>query len=169
MNLLNKRFEQSGMILLISLIMLLILSLVAVTAMRGTNLQEAMAGSMRDSQVSFQAAEAGLRQAEMLASEITELNEAEAGVIDELDMGGFLDYWVTTHDWEDDAIEVDADLGSLPAEAPRYVIEKLVVKRFDVADPTNPVPDPVIYRITSRAVGMNPNSVTILQTIYRRM
>ncbi|OMG66871.1 pilus assembly protein PilX [Stutzerimonas balearica] len=56
--------KQRGAVLLISLIMLLLLTILGTTAMRDTNLQERMAGNMRDHNLAFQAAEAGLRFAE---------------------------------------------------------------------------------------------------------
>ena len=52
---------QNGSVLLISLVILLVLTIVGVSAMRNTTLEEKMAGNMRDKGLSFQAAEATLR------------------------------------------------------------------------------------------------------------
>ena len=56
--------HQSGAVLPISLIMLLLLTLIGVTGSQMTGLEEKMAGNMRDRNIAFQAAEAALRDAE---------------------------------------------------------------------------------------------------------
>lgn len=56
--------QQRGAVLLVALIMLLLLTVLGAAAMRDTNLQERMAGNMRDQSLAFQAAEAALRFAE---------------------------------------------------------------------------------------------------------
>lgn len=56
--------QQQGAVLLVALIMLLLLTIIGAAAMRDTNLQERMAGNMRDHNLAFQAAEAALRFAE---------------------------------------------------------------------------------------------------------
>ena len=56
--------NQRGAILIIALIMLLLLTIIGLSSMRGTSLQESMAGNMRDSSLALQAAEAALRQGE---------------------------------------------------------------------------------------------------------
>ena len=48
--------KQQGAVLLVALIMLLLLTVIGVAAMRDTNLQERMAGNMRDHALAFQAA-----------------------------------------------------------------------------------------------------------------
>lgn len=55
---------QKGVVLVISLIMLALLSIIGVAAMQATGLEEKMAGNMRDRNIAFQAAEAGMRDAE---------------------------------------------------------------------------------------------------------
>ena len=56
--------QQSGVVLVISLVMLLLLTLIGVTSVQTTSLEEKMAGNMRDQNIAFQAAEAALRDAE---------------------------------------------------------------------------------------------------------
>jgi len=58
------RNGQSGAVLFVSLIMLLVLSVIGVTAMQTTTLEEKMAGNLRDQTLAFQAAEAALREGE---------------------------------------------------------------------------------------------------------
>lgn len=55
---------QSGMALIVALIILLVMTLIGVTGMRNTTLSERMAGNLRDRNLAFQANEAFLRHAE---------------------------------------------------------------------------------------------------------
>lgn len=55
---------QRGAVLIVTLVMLLILTLLALGSMRGTTLEERMAGNLRDESQAFQAAEMGQRVAE---------------------------------------------------------------------------------------------------------
>jgi len=57
--------HQSGVVLVISLIMLLLLTMIGVTSMQVTALEEKMAGNSKDKNTAFQAAEAALRDAEI--------------------------------------------------------------------------------------------------------
>ena len=50
--------------------MLLLLTIIGMASMRGTSLQENMAGNLRESNLSFQAAEAGLRAGEQFAGSL---------------------------------------------------------------------------------------------------
>jgi len=65
--------RQEGATLIVALVMLLLISLLAVGGMQGTIMQERMASNAHDGAISFQAAEAGLRQAEadLLGNEAT--------------------------------------------------------------------------------------------------
>lgn len=56
--------KQSGAVLLVCLVMLLILTMIGVASMSNSTLQERMAGGVRDYNVAFQAAEASLRAGE---------------------------------------------------------------------------------------------------------
>lgn len=62
--------KQKGTVLIISLIMLVVLTVLGLSAMRSTSLEETMAGNMRSENVAFQAAEAGLRAGEAWLSGI---------------------------------------------------------------------------------------------------
>jgi len=59
--------SQRGAALIIAMILLLILSLLAVTSLRGTIMQERMSSNAYDRDLAFQAAEAGLRMGERKA------------------------------------------------------------------------------------------------------
>jgi len=59
-----KKQAQSGVVLVVSLIMLLLLTLIGVTGMQVSGLEEKMAGNNKDKNVAFQAAETALRGGE---------------------------------------------------------------------------------------------------------
>lgn len=56
-------FRQRGVVLVTSLIILLVMSLIGITAMQGVPLEERMAGHLRDATLASGAAEAALREA----------------------------------------------------------------------------------------------------------
>ncbi len=57
--------REKGVVLIVALIMVLLMAIIGVAAIRGSTLQEMMAGNMRDMNLRFQAAEAGLRYGEV--------------------------------------------------------------------------------------------------------
>lgn len=63
--------RQRGVVLAVSLIMLLVITLLGVTAMQSTLLQERMAGNVREVNLAFQAAEAALRDGEKVLAALT--------------------------------------------------------------------------------------------------
>ncbi len=56
--------HQSGMALIIGLVMLLLLTIIMISAVRVTALEERLAGNMQNHNIAFQAAESALREAE---------------------------------------------------------------------------------------------------------
>lgn len=75
---------ERGAVLIVALIMLLLLTIIGLSSMRGTSLQESMAGNMRDSNLALQASEAALRKGEeevtahFLAGTLSSLKESSA-------------------------------------------------------------------------------------------
>lgn len=58
---------QRGSALIISLVILLVLTLIGITGMQTTVLEEKMAGNFRDKNIAFQAAESAMRDAEIVS------------------------------------------------------------------------------------------------------
>ena len=61
----NYATHQKGAVLIVSLVMLIIMTLLGISGMNNTVMQERMAGNQRNSTLAFQAAEAALRAAEI--------------------------------------------------------------------------------------------------------
>ena len=64
MNINRAARAQQGAVLVVALIMLLLLTIIGISSMRSTTLQERMAGNLRDESHALQAAEAAMRQGE---------------------------------------------------------------------------------------------------------
>jgi type IV pilus assembly protein PilX len=76
---LKTRTRQQGAILIVSMLMLLVMTLIGVTAISTTTLEEKMASNNRQRQLAFQAASSALRDAETwLINNITTVAQFEA-------------------------------------------------------------------------------------------
>lgn len=62
------RFSQQGVSLVIVLVLLLVMTVLGLAVLRGTLLEERMTANLRDRSLSFQAAEAALREGETIAA-----------------------------------------------------------------------------------------------------
>lgn len=79
--------RQSGMTLIVSLVILMALTILGVTSMQSTRTEISMAGNLRESGIAFNAAEAGLRAAEDFVNNsttITIFNDPSIGLYPEL-------------------------------------------------------------------------------------
>ena len=169
--------RERGAVLILGLIMLLLMTVVGLAAVRGTGLQETMAGNMRERHMAFQAAEAGLREAE------DELENVVNNAFDGTTKGLLPDQsqvdqplvsqWVL-EDWENNAVLTDLELENIKdANRPRYVIEKLPVAKIEVRkmlgcsqDPEEFCFDVEYFRVSSRGVGGSGESESIVQSTY---
>lgn len=166
--------HQRGAVLIVGLIMLLLMTIIGLSSIRGSNLQELMAGNMRDRQVSFQAAEAGLRAGEISVNGASPPDIGGAvGFVKVLEDGGAADFWFV-YNWSTQSVETNLDL-LIEEESPRFVVEQLDVAAIPGADggaidvlALERSPDLVFYRITSRGVGMTSNTETFVQSLFRR-
>lgn len=164
--------RQEGAVLFISLIMLLAMTLIGVTGMQGTIMEEKMAGNSLDINRSFQATEAALREAEsyLQSATLPTFDGTTTGLYQPTDAG-------TTPLWEQNIWNASSARtysgtfsGMTLASAPMYIIEELA----PVPDPTGsiaadePLPDAGIYRVTARGTGGSDKSITILQATYKR-
>lgn len=160
---------QRGAALIVAMVMLLAMTLLGVTAVRNTTLQERMAGNLRDSNLAFQAAERALREGEAFLQEptippFTGVN----GLLAMQDDAGVGSFW-SSYNWAANsrasATVADDDVVS----APRYVIEELPpVPVAGGSERFAPLPDVGYFRVTAQGVGGTADAIAILQTTYRR-
>ncbi len=152
---------QSGTVLVISLIMLLLLTLIGLTGMQTTGLEEKMAGNSRDRNRAFQAAESTLLEAEkfVLANSPDTTYTGSGGLLDIADSEP--DFFTSSTWTGNNSTETDSGFGAnfgLSSE-PRYIIKRIY---------QNGGTNTNVFRITVRAIGKSPGTQVILQEIYER-
>lgn len=160
------RRGQRGISLLVSLILLVVATLVALGSMRGVVMQTRMSGSTHDRSLAFQAAEAALRDAETRAAAAVTSNFPAAGCT-----GGFCAQPALgdTPRWEDTAFTGwrTATTAAVPADAP--VPEAIVEDKGDAPNwlgceheiPRQPNCVTRRYQITARSSADGRASVLV--------
>ncbi|MCQ4313672.1 pilus assembly protein PilX [Stutzerimonas sp. VN223-3] len=158
--------KQQGAVLLVALIMLLLLTILGAAAMRDTNLQERMAGNMRDHNLAFQAAEAALRFAEQ------EVKTDYANLID--------DVQYPINDEDPEVVTFTKFTGEVDSK-PTYTITRLPHPgQLDMQNMVNPetaggdslaageslILDFVLVRIEATGTGASPDSKVTLRSLY---
>ncbi len=159
---------ERGAALIVALVMLLIMTVLGVTAARNTNLQERMAGNLRDSNLAFQSAERALREGETFLRGATLPPFTGAnGLLTMQDGAGQAAFWGSDTWW---VANGRAATGMAHVNrAPLYVIEELpAVENPGGSLVFGELPDIGFYRITAQGQGGSADAITILQTTYRR-
>lgn len=170
--------RQTGVVLFIALILLLILSLLGVTAARMQTVEERMARNEDNRQLGAQTAEAALRYAEtgLITGVFTAFPNNTNGLYQPLLANGSP---ISTLNWSSptDVITYAAPAPALSAvptasQAPKFAIESLpsvAVAGSDISVVSlNPDSPPVtVYRVTAQGVGADGTSTTTLQSIVR--
>jgi len=157
------RSHQEGAALITSLLILLVMTIIGVTAMQRGNIEEKMAGNLRDRNLAFQAAETALRAGERCAS-----TDCSAGY--HLYVAGnaslsplYSSLWASSNV----AIYTGANLADLTS-SPQYVVEQLFyLCTPDSVDVTAEVTR-CYSKVTARALGGTTNAEVILQSGYKR-
>ena len=194
---LRKKFEihrssikhQSGAVLVVGLIIMLLMTVVGLAAIRGSNMQEMMAGNMRDRNLAFQAAEAALRIAEQRLEDnpnlvfnnanglYEDLNQPRPPATEDGDsvLPALPISWSAT-DWEADGKSVltTVELAGIKT-APRYIIEQMTTIPSESGATGGCIefgcgssePPQTFARITSRGTGGTDTTEVILQSTYR--
>ena len=183
----SQRSQQRGAVLVVSLLLLLVMTVLALGASRLTRMQERMAGNARDHDLAFQSAEAGLRAGERLVDDPT-LTAAPApcssGRCQVYELGyltGNFAYQTTTW-WDDNSWRyINTETGTRRCRTrsasgsgmahtdPRFFVEELQeVPDTLKVPPTGPAPSRMYYRITSAGEGGTDTSQVVLQSTFAR-
>lgn len=183
--------KQRGSVLIVALVVLLVLTLLGISGMDTTVMQERMASNMQEGLSSFQAAEAGLRDGEADARDTLSLatvfkSDCTNGLCEPADPStSSYDVWVTTLSsdvyWHPSSASSDRNTrrygASTTATAlqnvsrqPAYIVERLqVVERGgSVVTGFANKSSGEWYRITARGFGRNGQSQTTLQSVIRK-
>lgn len=169
------RGAQRGVTLVVALVILVIVTLLALTTVQISIQEERMAGNARDRQLAFEAAEYGLRAAQAYMQSpvlpaFTSTGGALGGLFTQIADGSKNSYWLTTHDWSSKSIAATSASGIVGNQAqPRYVIEEFPAVACDGYTKKWPPPPPrILYRLTARGTGQTTDAVVILQAWYDR-
>ena len=170
--------NQRGSILIVSLMILVVLTMIGVSSMTSSSLQERMAGNFRDRQIAFQAAEMSLAYAEEFAR--NDINSAS--IFTDTGTGGYYTKYngptnLTAFNsswWTNTASRALPTTINQVRTQPRYVIEY----RGDIGEDEGTSVNISGYgesagggvianfRITVRATGLSDNTQVFLQSNY---
>lgn len=161
--------RQTGMALITGLIFMVVLTLLAIAAMRTTTLEELMARNARDRDLAFQAAEAALRAGEEeLTGAVPPALAVGTARTPRITNGSLTDYWISTHPWGTQSVASWQPAGT--NAPPRFVIELMSTGAAAGGGGLGfaPLTDQGVYRVTARGIGSSANTIVILQAIYQR-
>lgn len=174
--------REAGAVLIVGLVMVLLISIIALSGIRSSNLQEAMAGNMRDRNLTFQAAETGLVSGEALVDFRINppecMNTATTCMrplpVSQQPASESVVY-LKGQDFINKSRESLSDLAAAGIEdKPRFIIEELspFTPLMDGSDLSIGKGDDLVsllpYRITARGTGLGPDSSVIVQSTYNR-
>ena len=165
--------QQTGAVLFVGLIMLLVMSLIAITSMQSTNLEERMVGNTRDSLVAFQMAEAGLQAGENLVDSGTLTlsmfdNDGSDGLYD----NAYDTIWSEINWTGSDSRDYTGFNPPNVNTPSRFVIQhiaetqvapKVQLENYGEGEASTTVQ---LFRITSRGTGGSDNTAVVLQSVY---
>lgn len=167
----NKK-SQSGAVLAVGLIILLIMTVLGVSTLHNSVIEEHMNGNLRDNRIAFEAAEAAVREAEAFVESIVSVaafdgsNGLYGAENDEDDPDG---------DWDaSNSIEYSGTISGVSTK-PRYRI-KLLGEYGSSAGAINigrygelkAQAGVTAFRITVKGTGSSDNSIVVLRTHYGR-
>lgn len=157
--------KQSGSVLITSLLIIIALTLLVLSASRSTTLQQKMANNLRERDLAFQSAETALLAGEKYLRDTEPLPafDGNAG----LHLFSQTRQFKQDSDWDNiSPISYTHSLFQTTA-APEYVLEKIFY--IDTVGESLDSSSPVVsnyYRVTSRS--KNHNATVVIQGIYRR-
>lgn len=189
--------KERGAALIIGLVMMLLLTMIGVSAMQGTGMQDKMTANMRDSEMAFQNSELALRYVERgflqsldniekgntwagCTSSCRIINSEENSAVNVRDM-----LFNSPADWDARAIDygdfknmanavispvsdqTDFDRMGLKAK-PKVLVEYVAFTPFSADIGDGEQPGLDYYRVTSKAAGGTDVSESILQTLFSR-
>jgi type IV pilus assembly protein PilX len=159
---------QSGAVLIISLIMLLLLTLIGTSSMQSTSLEEKMAGNMRDKSLAFQAAESALKAAESsLPPAVSPTDSGTGGIYSSTSTIPTAAAILTDAFWTTNPVATSTVTGlGNNITTPLYIIQDMGMICTTTTLPCPASDQKQTYRITTRATGGTTNAVVILQSVY---
>lgn len=166
----NPTNNQKGVVLIVSLILLVLVTLLSVSSMKNTVLEEKMAGNFKDRNSAFQAAEAALRGGEnyLFTTAILPLFNASTAGLYQPTSAGDARWEIVT--WTDSSqIRTYSNSLSDIKTAPKYIIEELPPVAIEGSSlEAGVAQESKYYRITSQGTGNTDRAEVWLQSTYKR-
>jgi len=172
--------KQSGVVLFISLIVLLIMTIIGITGMKTTILEEKMAGNFRNANQAFQSAEAALRRSEeWLSEQPTEPEATSTGTSDvwtlnamDPDTDNSKEWWeeldIDSSWWSSNAVSYGTTLSGI-STPPSSIIEYKTFESDTLLIGTGNTPTGLtFYQVTARGTGGTDQAKVLLQSITAR-
>ncbi len=165
--------NQQGVALIVSLVILIAMTMLGITSMKGSSTELTMAGNLRESGLTFQAAEAGLRSAEKIIKESSSAAIFDGSTDSMLAENSQDPDYLDTASW-DSANYADVTLTGISTN-PKYIIKFLGVwaqnplalvnigSGYDDEPPGRIISN---YRATSRGTGQTGNTFRTVQSYY---
>ena len=167
--------RERGAVLVTAMLLLLVLTVIGVTVMQMSRMQERMAGNSRDVNLAFQAAEGALRNGELYIGDqdTRPLPCANGDCDSKVWVEGSADGAVANKDaewWEENGEAFDLETIAGLAEEPQAVIEELGFVRTDggVVMGQDPPDGRDFYQVTSRSTGGSGQAEVVLQSTFTR-
>jgi len=164
--------RQSGAVLIVALVLLLVLTVLGVSGIQDTLITERMTGNFRDSSLAFEAAEAELRRWEREMDDASFNFDSESAAYDvsdstlSVDPSESLNYARKVY-----TSSLPLDFTSLSA-LPEYYLERLPEIQLPnsslVVGFQDKAPTIQYFRVTAKGVGLTTSSEVILQSTYLR-
>jgi type IV pilus assembly protein PilX len=166
--------SERGMVLVTSLVILLIITMLALSAVQSTSIQELISRNQRDSNLAFNAAETALVEAESVINAMTSVaygTSANPKIYDARTAAAFFN--VSSDTWGSDYANATTSNVAVVASQPVYIIEhvRTVVSDEDRLNIDNIGQNPntcctQMFRITARGTGGTDAAQVELQSTY---
>ena len=165
--------NQRGVVLIMSLTILMVLTLIGVSAMKTSSLQERMSGNARDYQIAFEASEIALRAGEDYVKSISTTADFSSGggngkfVARTVSSSGA---WQIESNWTD-GNTTPVTLADV-SKNPEFIVEILDSTYGQIEDLTPGGGTSGIiglFRVTARGYGKNPNTKVMLQADFGKL
>ena len=178
----NNKQKQEGIVLFMSLVMLLLLTILGVSSIQTTSLQQRMARNANDGTLAFQAAEVALRDGEDLLEELNNLTDF-GDPLDDLEGNEANGYyfeaapgdppnWKNLGDWTGGGFRT-SETQITGAEQPKYIVEHVqtIIADADALNLDNIGEDigagrTEVFRVTARGYGASADAQVMIQGTY---
>ena len=178
----NNKQKQAGIVLFMSLVMLLLLTILGVSSIQTTSLQQRMARNANDGNLAFQAAEVALRDGEDLLEELNNLTDF-GDPLDDLGGNEANGYyfeaapgappnWKNLGDWTGGGFRT-SETQITGAEQPKYIVEHVqtIIADADALNLDNIGEDigagrTEVFRVTARGYGASADAQVMIQGTY---